>query len=93
VSLPSTQPQVENQNLMSITSKRGDFKPLFDNLSHVIAVSRNKFDLVRASNLDKQRWARLLITGCEAYAKLLEASKIDELEARLTRLEEEKHHE
>ena len=69
----------------------GDFQPLFNHLSHVITVSRNKFDLPRTNNMDKQRWARLLITGCEAYAKLLEASKIDELELRLTRLEEEKH--
>lgn len=73
--------------------ERGAFQPLFNHLRHVIDVSRTKFDLQQTNNRDKQRWARLLITGCEAYAKLLEASKIDELEARLTRLEEEKHHE
>jgi hypothetical protein len=69
------------------------FQPLFNHLRHVIDVSRKKFDLQQTNNHDRQRWARLLIAGCEAYAKLLESSKIDELEARLTRLEEEKHHE
>ena len=80
----------ENQNLTPMDKKRSSFESLFENLSHVITVSRTKFDLVRASNLDKQRWARLIITGCEAYAKLLEASKLDEIEARLTKLEEGK---
>lgn len=82
-----SQPPVQHQ---AEQGKRG-FQTLFDNLSHIIDVSREKFDLVRTSNRDKQHWARLLICGIEAYAKLLEASKIDELEARLTRLEEEKH--
>jgi hypothetical protein len=89
----------QNEPKLTLSTHRADeketggFKPLFNHLSHVIDVSRIKFDLQQTNNHDRQRWARLLITGCEAYAKLLEASKIDELEARLTRLEEEKHHE
>ena len=64
------------------------FQALFSHLSHVIVVSREKFDFQRTNNRDRQRWARLLIAGCEAYAKLLEASKIQEIEVRLTKLEE-----
>jgi hypothetical protein len=60
---------------------------LFENLEHVIAVSRIKFDLTRASNSDKQKWARLLISGCEAYANLLETAKLEEIEARIKNLE------
>jgi len=77
----------ENQNLASPASKRGDFQPLFENLSHLIDVSRQKFDLERASNSDKQKWARLLIQGCEAYGKLMETAKIEEIEVRLESLE------
>jgi hypothetical protein len=72
--------------------KKSGFQPLFNHLSHVIDVSREKFDLHRTNNHDRQKWARLLITGCEAYAKLLESSKIDEIEERLTKLEEGKNH-
>lgn len=76
--------------MASTETKTGEFQPLFENLRHVIDVSRTKFDLVRASNSDKQRWARLLISGCEAYASLLETSKLEEIEARLSNLEENK---
>lgn len=79
--------ETENQTLASIAPKKGDFQPLFENLSHVIDVSRKKFDLTRASNSDKQRWARLLISGCQAYSELLEASKLEEIEARIQALE------
>jgi hypothetical protein len=77
----------ESQTLTGQTWKKIDFQPLFENLSHVIDVSRSKFDLARASNSDKQRWARLLITGCEAYAKLMESAKIEELEERINKIE------
>jgi hypothetical protein len=63
------------------------FQSLFDNLSHVIDVSRTKFDLVKASNNDKQKWARLLIAGVEAYAKLMETAKIEEMEQRIQAIE------
>ena len=77
----------KNQNLTCTASKTGDFQPLFENLSHVIAVSRNKFDLQRASNGDKQRWARLLILGCQTYADLLEKVKLEEIEERIKKIE------
>lgn len=77
----------ETQTLTSTTQKTSPFKGLFDNLSHVIDVSRNKFDLTRASNSDKQRWARLLIQGCEVYGKLLETAKIEDIENRLEKIE------
>jgi hypothetical protein len=77
----------KTQNLASIEAKPSPFQPLFENLSHVIDVSRKKFDLERASNADKQRWARLLITGCEAFANLLETRKLEALEERLAQIE------
>ncbi len=76
-----------NRNLSSTEEKTNSFSGLFDNLSHVIAVSRKKFDLQRASNSDKMKWGRLIVQGCEAYGRLLEASKLEAIEARLERLE------
>ena len=75
------------QNLAMPASKTSDFQPLFENLSHVIEVSRQKFDLQRASNNDKMRWGRLLIEGAKAYASLWESRKIEALEQRLENLE------
>lgn len=71
-----------------IESEKSSFEALFENLSHVIDVSRQKFDLERASNSDKQKWARLLIAGCEAYANLLETSKLEKLEERIANIEQ-----
>ena len=79
---------LKNQNLMYTPSKTSDFQPLFDHLSHVISVSRKKFDLKRAANSDKMKWARLLIQGCQAYSVLLETSKLELLEERLKTIEE-----
>ncbi len=73
--------------MADIEKESGGFEGLFENLRHVIAVSRQKFDLERASNSDKQKWARLLIQGCEAYGKLMETAKIEEIEARVSELE------
>ena len=45
----------KTQNLTGTEQKTSSFKPLFENLEHVINVSRKKFDLARASNSDKQK--------------------------------------
>ncbi|MCW4053558.1 MAG: hypothetical protein NWE84_01375 [Candidatus Bathyarchaeota archaeon] len=76
-----------NQTLRNSTAKPSGFQLLFDNLAHLIDVSRKKFDLTRASNSDKQKWARLLIQGCQAYGVLLEKRKLEDLENRLQKLE------
>jgi len=83
---PAVQEQ-KNQNLAGTAGKPGDYQPLFENLRHVIDVSRKKFDLKRASNSDKQKWARLLITGCEAYGSLMEKAKIELIELRISQIE------
>lgn len=61
-------------------------KALCSNLAHIITVSREKFD-ERAANAERQRWGRLVITGIEAYARLLEVSALENLAARVERLE------
>jgi hypothetical protein len=83
--------QMENQNMARSAQKTSDYQPLFDNLSHIIGVSRTKFDLKRASNSDKMKWARLLILGCQAYASLMESAKIEDLEQRIIKIEQNTH--
>lgn len=70
--------------------KTSAFQPLFENLSHVINVSRKKFDYSQVRNADRLKWGRLLINAVEAFGKLYEASKIDDLESRIKLLEEKK---
>jgi hypothetical protein len=65
---------------------QGQRKALCSNLAHIITVSRKKFD-ERAANSERQRWGRLVITGIEAYARLLEVSALENLAARVDRLE------
>jgi hypothetical protein len=62
-------------------------KALFSQLAHVLVVSQEKFDMEKASNRDRQGWARIIIAGAEAYAKLLEAVQLEALEKRVARLE------
>jgi hypothetical protein len=80
----------EHEKLHGQDDKTSVFQPLFEHLSHVMTVSRKKFDYVQARNADKLKWGRLLIAAAEAFGKLYEASKIDELEERLERLEEKR---
>jgi hypothetical protein len=72
---------------MSTEPKTSSFESLFDNLSHIIDVSRKKFDYERASNSDKQKWGRLMIQGIEALAKIRETAKIEAVEQRIAALE------
>lgn len=61
---------------------------LFGMLSHVLLTAEGKFDMEKASNGDRQKWARIIISGVEAYARLIQASQTDDLEERVSKLEE-----
>jgi hypothetical protein len=63
---------------------------LFNVLRHVIETSREKFDKEKAANRDRQSWGRLIVSGIEAYAKLLEGTQLEAIERRLDVLEQEK---
>jgi len=63
---------------------------LFSTLEHVINVSKTKFDKEKASNSDRQKWARVIITGVQAYGSLLHDIENEELEERIRKLEEVK---
>ena len=78
----------EQKQGVEINTPASPFKGLFENLSHVITVSRYKFDTHRATNNDKMKWARLLISGCQAYADLLETVKLESIEKRIQVIEE-----
>jgi len=70
-----------------LNSIQGTRKALCKDLAHVILVSREKFDCERVRNNERRAWARLIITGIETYAKLLELSTLEDLAARVDRLE------
>jgi len=63
-------------------------KALCEVLAQIIGTSKTKFDCVRAANAERRGWARLIISGVEAYAKLLELSTLEDLAARVECLEE-----
>ena len=67
---------------------RAQRKALCEVLSQILVVSKQKFDCIRAANNDRRAWGRLIITGIEAYAKLLELSTLEDLAARVECLEE-----
>ena len=60
---------------------------LFGVLGHVLVVSRNKFDRETASNSDRQKWGRLIVSACEAYARLLQTTELEALSERLDKIE------
>jgi len=66
---------------------QGQRKTLCTNLAEIIDVAKIKFDNDRAANNERRAWARLIITGIEAYAKLLELSTLEDLAARVEHLE------
>jgi hypothetical protein len=73
---------------LGIDTKKSPFQGLFENLAHVIEVSRKKFDGNHITNSEKMKWARLVIGACSAYSAVYEKYKLDDLEARIKALEE-----
>ena len=64
-----------------------DRKKLFNTLDVVLETSKEKFNKQKASNADRQRWARIIICAAAAYGDLLKDSELESIEGRLSRLE------
>jgi hypothetical protein len=73
--------------VMENSSAKAQKKPLFGILGHVLVVSKQKFDMERASNKERQAWGRLIVAAVEAYGKLLQTQQLDDLEQRIEVLE------
>ena len=78
--LPEKQESSSNQAVK-------DRKKLFQTLDAVLKTSQIKFDKQKASNSDRQRWARIIIAACSAYGDLLKDVELEGIEERLCRLE------
>jgi hypothetical protein len=65
-------------------------RALFSVLGHVLATAKTKFDMEKAANGDRLKWGRLIVSGVEAYGRLLEGVQLEQLEQRLTALEQKK---
>ena len=68
-------------------SEKKQRKPLFNLLYHVLAVSTRKFDMEKASNADRQRWARIIISAVQGTGELMKDLELEEIEKRLELLE------
>jgi len=62
-------------------------KALFGHLEFSLGVCRAKAQKKKALNADRQRWIRLLIFAVEAYSKLLDSVQLEDIEARLEKIE------
>jgi len=78
------EPQAELMENLELEKKR---KTLFSVLTHVLAISVEKFDMQKAANSDRLAWGRLIVGATQAYGKLLETCELEELLVRIQRLE------
>jgi hypothetical protein len=69
----------------NLTSSRDK---LFERLDHVLDVCNIKFNLTKTSNATKQKWARLIISAVQTYAKLLDGVETEKLLKRLDEIED-----
>jgi hypothetical protein len=60
---------------------------LFQVLDLIIKVSEEKFRKVTASNPDRQKWARVLVSTIECYGKIMTDSQLDDIVSRIEKLE------
>ena len=65
-------------------------KTLFQALGGVLAIAHQKIHRSGNSDGQKRGWARILVQAVGAYGVLLKDREIDELEARVKLLEEQK---
>jgi hypothetical protein len=65
-------------------------KRLYSILNHVLGTAQRKFDMEKAANSDRQKWARIIVSCVESYGGLLNAHSLEELDERVTKLEEAK---
>ena len=63
---------------------------LFSHLDHVLGLSRERMDKKTVSAENQQKWSRILISAVEAYGHLLNDHTLEELDERVTKLEEAK---
>jgi hypothetical protein len=77
----------DNGKRMESLDFQGLRKSLLSALSDVIVTSKQKFDTERSPNADRLKWGKLVCIGCETYSRLLQVAEIQNLEARISRLE------
>ena len=56
-------------------------------LRDTISTSWDKFDKIKASNKDRQSWARIIISACDSYNKILGEIEISQLWDKVNELE------
>jgi hypothetical protein len=63
---------------------------LFAYLGHAIRLSNEKMCSKGNSDSAKQSWGRLMVSAISAYGGLIKDAEMDDVESRLTKLEEQK---
>ena len=87
---PETSPIFTPKPENSLNQAVKDRKKLFNLLDAVLETCKSKFDKQKASNGDRQRWARIIIAAAAAYNDLLRDVELEGIEERLSRLERER---
>jgi hypothetical protein len=85
-----TSPIIAEKPESSLNQAVKDRKKLFQTLDVVLETSKDKFNKQKASNNDRQKWARIIIAAASAYNDLLRDVELEGIEERLSRLEREK---
>ena len=63
---------------------------LFAYLGHAIRLSNEKMSSRGNSDAAKQSWGRLMVSAIGAYGGLIKDAEMEDVESRLTKLEEQK---
>jgi hypothetical protein len=72
----------------SIVSAKDERKSLKDVLKDILGFAEQKRKLKNNSDKNKQSWSRIAISAISAYGDLLKADELEDIETRLTKLEE-----
>ena len=62
-------------------------KELLEILRDTITIAAEKYDKIKIKTRDRQAWGRLIITAVSEYNKILTSTELEDLIARVERLE------
>ena len=60
---------------------------LFAQLEHILSTSKQKFDMRKASNATRQKWARIIVQAIQVYGKLLDGAENEAILKKIAEIE------
>jgi hypothetical protein len=77
----------KHEESLNVTDTR---KRLFSKLDFVLGLAEEKIKRRKVRDSATMKWCRILVSCVDSYGKLLEHVQLDDLENRITKLEENK---